>query len=401
MIEHCPIAIVGGGLGGLTAARVLHVNGIESTIFELEPDRDARVQGGMLDIHSHNGQKAIRAAQLWAPFKALIHPGGEAMKIVDHTGKVLREEDDDGRMERPEVDRGALRGLLIDSLPPQAISWGRKVTEVRPGPGPSGRQTVTFADGDSITTDLLIGADGAWSRVRSLVSDAKPAYSGVSFVEADIHDAENTHPAQAAVMGSGMLFAFKSTIGFIGHLETDGTIHSYLGFRVPEGWVDSIDFTDVPASKQAILDLLDGWSEDQRGLIAHADGRLVPRRINALPVDHSWRRVPGVTLLGDAAHVMSPFAGEGANLAMYDGSELALAIAAHPADAEAGLAAYESLLFPRSRDAADQSARSLEMLYAPDSPAGLVAMFNDIDAQIAAARHGQDLEQDLEQEQSA
>ena len=186
-------------------------------------------------------------------------------------------------------------------------------------------------------------------------------------------------------MGAGLLFALRGSTGLIGHRETDGSLHVYLGLRVPEEWVDSIDFTDTPTAKQTIVDHLDGWDDALRGMIAHADSALTPRRIHALPIGHSWPRVPGVTLLGDAAHVMSPFAGEGANLAMYDGALLALAIAEHRGDVEAALAAYEAELFPRAEEAAAESAQSLDVIFAEDSPAGLVEMFAGFDAQQAAA----------------
>lgn len=385
MTTHHPIAIIGGGLGGLIAARVLHVHGITSAVFEREPSRSARVQGGMLDIHDHNGQKAIRAAGLWEPFSALIHPGGEAMRILDHAGTILREEADGGTLSRPEVDRGHLRDMLIDSLPDEAIHWGHKVTRIRQVEGVAGRHEVSFADGGSITTDLLIGADGAWSRTRSLVSDAWPTYSGISFIEADLLDADERHPSAAAVMGGGMLFAFRGNVGILGHRESDGSLHSYLGVRADENWVDTIDFTDVSAATSAMLQLLDGWDNSLRDLIARTDTGLTPRRIVALPIDHSWKRVPGVTLLGDAAHVMSPFAGEGANLAMYDGALLAMAVAEHSGDIESALAAYEADLFPRAAKAAAESAESLEILFSENSPQGLVDMFAGFDEQEAAS----------------
>jgi len=385
MTTHNPIAIIGAGPGGLVAARVLHTRGIEAAVFDLEADRHARVQGGMLDIHEYNGQKAIHAAALWEPFTALIHPGGEAMRILGHSGAVLREESDAGDLTRPEVDRGQLRDMLIDSLPDRAIHWGRKVTAISPVEGAVVRHEVEFADGEIIATDLLIGADGAWSKVRALVSSAQPTYTGVSFVEGDLLDADASHPAEAAAMGAGMLFAFRGETGILGHRETDGSLHFYLGSRVPEDWIDTIDFTDTAAAKKAILELLPGWDDALRGLIADADTALTPRHINALPVGHSWARVPGVTLLGDAAHVMSPFAGEGANLALHDGAQLALAIADHPDDPEAALTAYEAEMFPRAAEAAGESAQSLEMLFRADSPHGLLDIFAGFDAQRAIA----------------
>ncbi|MFE9427500.1 FAD-dependent oxidoreductase [Kitasatospora sp. NPDC006697] len=366
--NHHPIAVIGAGLGGLTLARVLHTRGIPAAVFELEPSRQARTQGGMLDIHEESGQRALRAAGLHQDFRALVHPGGEAMRLVAPDGTVRLAEPDDGTGGRPEVDRGQLRDLLLDSLPEGTVRWGSKLTAVRALGG--GRHELGFADGSNCTTGLLVGADGAWSRVRPLLSAAVPEYTGISFVESDLHDAE-----AAALVGSGFFIALGGGRGILAHQETDGSVHAYTALTVDQEWLAAVDFTDTEAAKRAVLARFEDWAPELRALVGRAAGGLTPRHIFALPVGHRWERVPGVTLLGDAAHLMSPFAGEGANHAMLDGAELAGAIADHPGDVEGALAAYEAALFPRSAAGAADSAESLALMFGPDGLDRLVARF--------------------------
>ncbi|MFC8448904.1 FAD-dependent oxidoreductase [Kitasatospora sp. NPDC057223] len=379
MTTHHPVAVIGAGLGGLTLARVLHVNGIEAAVFDLDASPTARPQGGMLDIHHDSGQVALKAAGLYEEFRALVHPGGEAMRILDRHGVVHREEADHGDGDRPEVDRGRLRDLLLGSLPEGTVRWDAKITGARPLGG--GRHEVTLADGSALTTDLLIGADGAWSRIRPLLSEAVPAYCGLSFVEFDLLDADTRHPGSAAVVGGGMLFALGDGRGFLAHREGDGSLHVYAALRAPEDWAAGVDLTDAGAARAALLEQFADWDESLRALVTEADGTLTARPIHALPVGHRWERVPGVTLLGDAAHLMSPFAGEGANLAMLDGAELALSVVAHPGATEAALAAYEQALFPRSEASAADSAENLVLCFGADAPQGLIDRFAEYNAQ--------------------
>lgn len=373
MTEHHEIAVIGGGLSGLTLASVLHVNGIDAPVYELEPSREARAQGGMLDIHDDSGQVALRAAGLYDRFRTLVHVGGEAMRVVDPQGTVRYADEDDGTGDRPEVDRGDLRDLLLDSLPDGTVRWGAKVTGV--AALPDGRHEVTFADGTAITTDLLVGADGAWSRVRPLLSAAQPAYTGISFVEADLFDVDTRHPDAAELIGGGMFFCVAEGLGVLAHREIDGSVHAYVAVREAENWLDGIDFTDREGAARAVLAHFADFGDRLRALITDADAPLTPRRIYALPVGHRWDRVPGVTLLGDAAHLMSPFAGEGANLAMLDGAELATAIVAHPGAPEKALAAYEEAMFERSAISAAESADNQALMFGPNGLSDLLERF--------------------------
>lgn len=200
-----PITIVGAGLGGLVLARVLHVHGIPATVYEADPSPDSRTQGGQLDIHEADGQAALAAAGLTEEFRAIIHEGAEALRVLDRHGKVLMDEPDDGSAKRPEVLRGDLRRILLDSLPTGTVQWGHKITGVLPLG--DGRHELTFADGSTVTTGLLVGADGAWSKVRPLVSDATPAYTGTTFVETYLYDVDERHAAAADAVGAGALLA--------------------------------------------------------------------------------------------------------------------------------------------------------------------------------------------------
>ena len=368
------IAIVGAGLGGLVLARVLQIHGIQSTVYELDVAADARKQGGSLDMHEESGQLALRTTGLYEKFRHLTHPQGEAMRVLDKAGTVfINHAPEDGEGGRPEIDRTALRDLLIASLDPGRIVWGHKVTDVKPLG--DGRHELTFATGSSTLVDLLVGADGTWSKVRPLLSTAKPEYCGISYLELHLSDVEERHLDLASLVGPGVFFALSDNKALMAH----GGRHIHLGasLRVPQDWTvkSGVDWSDASAARSTLLKEFADWSVELKDLIRNCDDTIIPRLIYALPAEHSWARSPGVTLLGDAAHVMSPYAGEGANLAMLDATELALAIAEHGDDVETALIRYEAAMFPRSKAAAEQSAQGLEMCFAADSPQGIVRFF--------------------------
>ncbi|WP_406375789.1 FAD-dependent monooxygenase [Streptomyces sp. NBC_00647] len=361
------ISIIGAGPGGLTCARILQRRGIAVTVYDRDAGPEARNQGGTLDLHADNGQIALREAGLLAEFFKLARPEGQEMRQMDPRGTITSHQVPEAdELFKPEIDRGQLRDLLLDSLQPGTIQWGRALERVS-GPVDGPRQ-LHFADGATIETDLVIGADGAFSRVRPAVSSAVPEYSGVSFLEAWFNDVENSHPEISALVGQGGAHAADGERGMFAQRNSGDHIRVYLIQRVPVDWISRSGLTvqDTDDLRALLLDRYADWSPSLLRMITDNEGPYTHRPILALPVPHTWKHNPTVTLLGDAAHLMPPL-GVGVNLAMLDASELALALAESPTVDEA-IRIYEQTMLPRSTETAKILEGGAEHLLSADLP---------------------------------
>ncbi|MET8351624.1 MULTISPECIES: FAD-dependent monooxygenase [unclassified Micromonospora] len=361
------IAIAGGGLGGLTLARILHRHDIDTVVYEREASRSARAQGGMLDLHPESGQQALADAGLTDRFRSEARPQGEEHRILDPAGRTLvHHTPQPGSFSgRPEIDRSALRDLLLDSLPGDTVAWQHRL--VAATPRPDGGFGLTFDGGHRADCDVLIGADGARSVVRSLLTDTTLSYVA-TLIELNISDADRRHPDVAELVGPGNLWCVGVNQILAAQRLGDGSIRVGISLRADDRDLDTY------RSKRALLDMFDGWNPSLTALIEAADSPPTPRRIEAMPTGTRWAHRPGITLIGDAAHLMPPV-GEGANQAMLDAAELAAALATNPADPDPAIQAYEEAMFARTHPIAEMSARVQAMMLSPTAADDLVRFF--------------------------
>ncbi|WP_233600171.1 NAD(P)/FAD-dependent oxidoreductase [Micromonospora sp. M71_S20] len=371
------IAIAGGGLGGLTLARILYRHGIDAVVYERDPIRSVRSQGGSLDLHPESGQRALAQAGLAGRFRSEARPEGEEHRILDPAGRTLvHHTPQPGSFSgRPEIDRAALRDLLLDSLPGDTVAWQHRL--VAAAPRPDGGFGLTFDGGRRADCDVLIGADGARSVVRPLLTDAKLSYVA-TLVELSISDADRRHPDLAELVGPGNLWCIGVNQILAAQRLGDGGIRVGISLRADDRHLDTY------RSKRALLDMFDGWDSNLTALIEAGDSAPTPRRIEVLPIGTRWAHQAGVTLIGDAAHLMPPV-GEGANQAMLDAAELAGELAANPAGPDSAIQAYEEAMFTRIHPIAEMSARVQAMMLSPTAADDIIRFFTPRSTEPAPA----------------
>jgi len=383
LLQNKQIAIVGGGPGGLTLARLLQQNGAAVTVYERDLNRHERVQGGTLDLHDESGLAALRAAGLLEEFKARYRPGADKMRLTDKHATVAYDEHADEQTStfgdawfRPEIDRGPLRDILLDSLQPNTVVWDSQLASMQPlGAG----WQLAFQSGATATADIVIGADGANSKIRPLLTPIRPFYSGVTVVEGTVYDSAQIAPCIHELVQGGKIFALDDAKTLVLSAKGDGSLSFYTGCKTSETWArdSGIDFSDAAQVLAWFKQEFAGWDDIWQELFAHETTRCVPRPQYCMPLDQTWAARPNLTLLGDAAHLMPPYAGEGVNMAMLDALELSncLTSAQFP-NVQAAIAHYETQMRQRASAVAGETMDQTEALHSPGALEYLVGLFS-------------------------
>ena len=378
-IRNKQIAIVGGGPGGLTLARLLQLSGVTVKVYERDPHKDARPKGATLDLHEESGLAALREAGLMDAFTANYRPGADMLRITDKNATIVFDDHLKPVMDRtrPEIDRGPLQNILLDSLLPGTVVWDSHFFALSPQ---GGGWELTFKNGSTALADIVIGADGANSKIRPYITPIRPFYSGYTGVEGSVYQSETVCPRVHQLLGGGKIFAFGDEKTLIVGSKGDGSLVFYTGCKTDEHWVKDagIDFSDKAQVISWFKEEFVGWNDIWLELFENASPAFVPRPMFCMPLDQSWEALPDLTILGDAAHLMPPYAGEGVNMAMLDALELSRCLTGDNfADTRQAIAAYEQQMRARAAEVAKDSLNSTVALHSPDAIHFMLAVLRE------------------------
>ena len=232
---------------------------------------------------------------------------------------------------------------------------------------------LTFQDGSTeVGFDLLVGADGAWSKIRALVTDVRPYYAGISGICSQITNAESKTPELFKLVNKGSMYSFEGGRGVTAQYNGDGSLQVYTWFKRPEDWQQNTDknVNKPSQAKQFLEKEFEQWSPQIKALYQQSDedDSVVVRNLYMLPVNNRWTHRQGITLLGDAAHLMTPYAGEGVNVAMTDAMALAESIikSEDPVGLDANVKAFEEEMFVRAGKVQELAKANMDDFFSPE-----------------------------------
>ena len=372
------IAIIGAGPAGLTLARLLHISKAkyDLTVYERDASPTSRPdQGGTLDLPTATGLAAIRKCGLWDSFQRYARYEGSEFILVDKNATELVHLRQAGLGDRPEIDRKLLKEILLESVPEEWIRWGRHLREV------TEQGTLRFNGREEMEGpfDLIVGADGAWSKVRARLHDRIPHYAGVSGYEMDIKEPARKCPHVDEMVGQGMYFGSSDRKFLNAQRLANGRLKVRSWFTCSEGEAEKVlEKEGKEGTLEKIIERYEGWAPEMTEFFRQGDlDTLRHWTLYELPVGCEWKHKKGFTLIGDAASLATPFSGEGVNKAMRDCVELAELIEKsqdpdNDVTLDQAVAQYEELMFPRGTKLQMVTANNKQNMFGGSAPIGMM-----------------------------
>lgn len=382
IINNKKIAIIGGGPSGLTLARLLQLKNANVKVYERDLNKNARVQGSPLDMHTESGMAALIKANLLEEFRSNFMPGADKTLILNDQAEVFfsdhetnLHEDFDNEDFRPEIDRGVLRKILLESLEPETVIWDSQFISMEPQ---NEGWLLHFKNGLSTYADLVIASDGANSKIRPYITDSKPFYSGITMLEGNIENSKTAVPTIDKLIDGGKIMAFGNKKNILMGQKGNGSLGFYASFQADENWATNskLDFSDNKQVLDWFKKEYPEWNNIWYELFENVTSPFIPRPIYCAPLDQTWETKTNVTMIGDAAHVMPPFAGEGANMAMLDALELSECLTDNQFETlHEAISFYEINMQKRASKAAEESLENGKKMHSENSLETMLAFF--------------------------
>jgi 2-polyprenyl-6-methoxyphenol hydroxylase-like FAD-dependent oxidoreductase len=383
LLENKQVAIIGGGPGGLTLARLLQLQNVNVKVYERDLNKHARVQGSPLDLHDGSGLAAIHKADLFEEFKSNFLPGADKTLILNEKAEVFYSdhetnvhEDFSNEYFRPEIDRGALRKILLESLQPETVVWNSHFVSME---AQNEGWLLHFKDGNSVYADIVIASDGANSKIRPYITNIKAFYTGILMLEGNIYESKKNAPNIALLIDGGKIMAFGDTQNILLGQKGGGDLGFYASFKADENWTktNGLDYADKTQMLEWFKTEYPEWSSNWYELFENVSAPFIPRPIYCMPLDQTWEALPNLAMIGDAAHVMPPFAGEGANMAMLDALELSECLTSDKyKTVQEAISDYETIMRKRASEAAQESIENGEKMHSKEALKTMLEFFS-------------------------
>lgn len=367
LLENKKVVIIGAGPVGLTMAKLLQQNSIDVTVYERDTNPEARIWGGTLDLHKGSGQEAMKKAGLLQTYYDLALPMG--INFADEKGNILstRNPTPENQFDNPEINRNALRKMLLDSLKSDTVIWDRKLTGLEEQ---KGKWLLDFEKEQGVTADFIIIANGGMSKARNYVSDNEVEETGTFIIQGDIYQPEtNCSEFYKLCNGNRLMTSHKGNL-LVANPFNNGALSYGIIFKKPGEWNhrNGLDFQNTNSVTDFLLNRLSNWSEQYKQLI-RSTTFFVGLPIRKFPLNKPWKsnRPLPITLIGDTAHLMPPFAGQGVNIGLMDALILSGNLTNEKFETiQSAIDDYEHKMFVYATEAQSESGRNEIEMRNPD-----------------------------------